>query len=313
MVNDVGTDFGSRSEFIKACSEALTKDTGGKSSEGVNLCGCMLDVILELPSVRRSKDPDVIYKSDPNEAMAKDSAVAGRFRRCILKHAVDDSLHLAPLLTGGTKDEVVKTCSEVLRQQANAQLASYDLDVLCNCLFDQMAAHDLTLADLPKAQDPNSPLFNEVMVPCMDQAMIANTGPVEVTGPPGPVQVPVIAMANLHKVKVRIGGTENYFIIDSGANDCFISTALADQLRTKGAFSEEDRLPDQLYAMADGTQVTCERYKVKGVALGPYTVNGATFAVLDMANVQFLLGKSILGRFKEWRIDAATNTLVLAK
>ena len=92
-----------------------------------------------------------------------------------------------------------------------------------------------------------------------------------------------------------------------------INTAFADELRAVEALHDRMRLEPQDYTLADGRVVRCERYLVQNVTIGGFTVANVTLAVLPEAEGQFLLGKSFLDKFTEWRIDARTAKLHLKR
>ncbi|HEX2618314.1 MAG TPA: retropepsin-like aspartic protease [Flavobacteriales bacterium] len=315
IVNSAGTYLGSRAKWMNDCRKAFEEDEELAALNAGPACACMMTTLLASSTVDRSTDKDLMDKLDFDEVAKSDPALARQFEQCLMDNVRGD----VALKTLGPENlkQIEHECALEIRAQAGDQLeaAGVDVDILCACMMRQLIAHDLGINDLEKAQDPNSPLFNEVMVPCVTeaQASVKRRPDAEVIGPAGPVNVPVIAFDKVHKVKVTVGGTENYFVIDSGANDCFISSTLADQLRANGALPEKDRLPDMRYAMADGTQVLCQRYVIHGVTVGPYTVNGVVFAVIDQKGIQYLLGKSWLGQFSSWHVDAAQKTLVLTK
>lgn len=305
LVNSKGTYFGQRSSFLEECRGAFSrKDAALMDPDKV--CTCMLDVLMAAPVVDQSSDPDALDQLDFDDLLAHDAASRKAFEACVYSG-----------FTPAAMEEMTSECVRGLRNDRGLREAGVDAELLCRCITRQVVDHRLGPDDLERISDPNSPLFNEVMLPCVAEASeggsVTAPTPADITGPDGPQPVPVIGMEDVHKVKVSIGGQERYFIIDSGASDCFISADFADLLLSYGAILKADRMPERAYLIADGREVKCDRFLVHGITIGPFVVDNVAVAVVDQKNVQFLLGKSALGKFSSWHVDATAMKLVLTR
>ena len=207
-------------------------------------------------------------------------------------------------------------CAEQLAKDPNIQASGAKAEKLCDCLVDEIMQRDLTIGDLQAAMNPNSPLFNEVFMPCVTEAIPVSSAyhnsPDDISGPQGTATVPVIALGSVHKVKVCLGGTEQYFIIDSGAEDCMISSTFVQELEKAGVIDTSVHVPPRDYLIADGTKLTCKRHVINGMEIGPLKVDRVIVASIDQ-NIQYLLGKSFLNKFKEWRINEEGKTITLQR
>jgi hypothetical protein len=139
-------------------------------------------------------------------------------------------------------------------------------------------------------------------------------GAVSVRGPAS-ASVPALSVGgSLYKVKVAIGTTERYYVLDSGSSSCSISTSYARELRRLGILTDERFVEERTYTLADGSPSTCEVYALDGVKIGAFTLDNVEFSVQPGVGVDFLLGKNVLDAFASWQIKkGAESTLELVK
>jgi hypothetical protein len=314
LFNGRGTYLGTRSGFLVDCKKALGESTGGLFDLD-RACPCIIELILTFKEIDQARTAGALDKLDFEATIGKDTVRMSAMQACMTANTnknVPLSL-LAPELLAAMEGEL----TNVLKTYPQFAAGDVDVGLLSRCFMEQLVEHKLTLADLSIAQDVNSPLFNELMVPCGNRSKNPGRAPAgsmatDLVGPVGTFEVPAIALERVHKVKVRIGGVDRYFVIDSGANDCFISVDVMKELLAAGAVMEDQRLTPRAYVMADGTNIICDRFNVSGLTIGEHTLNNVVFATMDK-NFQFLLGKSALDKFTQWSIDAYGPKFIFTK
>lgn len=315
VYNSAGTFLGNRSELIADCVKDVEKDKEMAMFDARMVCDCMIGTVLTIDAVDQATDESALDDLDFEAMMASDTALMADFQRCVVSSMQGD----VPLRTLGKKTitEMTEQCVVESRARAELKEAGVNANVLCECIFDQIYRKNMTMGDLQSLGDRNSVAFNEVMLPCITRATGAEAEPrlagaPDVSGKKNTDRVPVLPLGNLHKVKIVIGGMEQYFIIDSGASDCMISNELEQRLRKMNAVTQANYLDPKEYQLADGRTVMCRRFVAQDMRIGEFRVNNVTVAVID-EEINFLLGKSFLDKFTEWTIEPRTATLYLKR
>lgn len=108
--------------------------------------------------------------------------------------------------------------------------------------------------------------------------------------------------------EVSINGIVETFVIDSGASDVTINSLLEEKLIQSGKLSKGDYLSPAFYKLADGSVISCRRFKAEKVILGGIAASDVIVSVGNQSSV-LLLGKSFLDLFSSWTIDNSTHTL----
>ncbi len=313
LTNRVGTKIGTRSAFNAKCHKAWTDEPMFAIFDRDRFCECVLPIVLSTEAIATAKNVNVLENVDLGILIMSNDDSFDHLTTCTELNM--NGIRLASLGEEGLT-EMREQCAVQLREEPTIQNAGADPVKLCDCVFGAIVARDLTIGDVYTAMDPNSPLYNEVFMPCAIEAMPATSvyrpSPADISGPSETITVPVLTLSNVHKVKIRLGGADQYFIIDSGAEDCFISTKLATELEQSGAIDKSVILDDREYLLADGTRITCKRHVINGMQIGPLTADRVVAASMDQ-NIQYLLGKSFLQKFKRWHIDEAAKTLTLER
>lgn len=313
LVNRVGTKLGTRSAFMTKCHNAWAEEPSFGMFDRDRFCDCVLPIVLSTEAIATASNPRILDNVDLAALVMNNPSSFETISTCT---GLDvNSVRLATIGEEGLA-ETRKGCADQLALEPSIKQSGADPAFLCDCVVNEMVARDLTIGDFYKAMDPNSPLFNEVFMPCVTEAMperrTESGSPEDITGASRTITLPVVTYGSIHKVKLRIGNTEQYFIIDSGAEDCFISAKLLGELQQAQAIDTLTKLEDREYAMADGKKTTCTRHIVNDIEVGTWQVDNVVVAVVEQ-DIQYLLGKSFLKKFKEWRIDEAAKTLTLER
>lgn len=313
LVNRIGTELGTRSAFTTKCHKAWSDEPSFAMFDRDRFCDCVLPIVLSTEAIAKANNPRILDNVDLAALVMNNPSSFETLSTCT---GLDvNSVRLATIGEEGLA-ETRKGCAEQLAAEPSIEQIGADPAFLCDCVVNEMVRRDLTIGDFYKAMDPNSPLFNEVFMPCVTEAMpereSEHGSPEDITGSTRTITLPVVTFGSVHKVKLRIGTSEQYFIIDSGAEECFISAKLLAELQQAQAIDTSVKLDAREYTMADGTKTTCSRHVVNGVEIGDWKVDNVTVAVIDQ-DIQYLLGKSFLKKFKEWKIDEAGKTLTLER
>jgi len=313
LVNQKGIELGSKSDFLVKCRKAWDATPEFAIIERERFCECAIPIFLSTEAIATTTNPRILDNVDLAILIGSRETSFEELMAC---SGFDvNSIRLSAIGPEGVA-EMKQECAGQLRKEPSIVQSGADPDVLCNCMIDEVTSRDLTLGDVYSAMDPNSPLFNEVFLPCATrstgQTGTVSHAPSDITGPTGPTTVPVVLLGSVHKVKMKVGGKEQYFIVDSGAEDCIFSGRFMEELRKSGAIDSTEMLPDRDYLTADGRTVRCKRYLVHGFEIGPLRVDRVVVASMD-GDIQHLLGKSFLKKFREWRIDEEAKTLTLER
>lgn len=315
LFNSKGVYLGDRAELVGECIKGLKEDRSLAIFDANMACSCLITVVLSQPEIDNADAEVDLDEVDFDKMMESDPEMMQEFQGCMMESMAGD----VPIRSMG-KDamkEMTESCIVEMNKNPEMEASGIDAKIVCECMFEQVERRNMTMAQLQDAQDPNSPMFNEVMIPCVTKAMghaqaSPNAGSPDVSGKKMTDRVPVLPLGNLHKVKVTLGGVDQYYIIDSGASDCIISNTFAARLKDAGKLSADTGLGRSVYKLADGREVECDRFLAQGMVIGEFTVNNVVIAVID-EEIQFLLGKSFLDKFFEWTIETRTNNLYLKR
>jgi clan AA aspartic protease (TIGR02281 family) len=99
------------------------------------------------------------------------------------------------------------------------------------------------------------------------------------------------------------------FTIDSGASDVSIPADVFSTLTRTGTVTNSDFLDKQTYELADGSQQTSQRFRIRSLRIGSLELRGVIASVAPSAGT-LLLGQSFLSRLKSWSIDNDRQLLV---
>jgi len=140
-----------------------------------------------------------------------------------------------------------------------------------------------------------------------------SVGPVDESSPqaeksPG---IKLVKHAGVFAVPVLLNNVLTInFIVDSGAADVMISSDVASTLLKTGTILESDFLPDAIYTIADGSQSSSKRFKIRSMKIGPHEITNVTCAVANQQNAPMLLGQSALQKMGSYRIDYEKGIII---
>jgi hypothetical protein len=100
------------------------------------------------------------------------------------------------------------------------------------------------------------------------------------------------------------------FTIDSGSTDVFIPEDDFSNLILTGTVSPNDYLDTREYELADGSQTSSKRFRIRSLRVGKVELRDIIVAVAPEPATP-LLGQSFLSRMKSWSIDNERQLLVI--
>jgi predicted aspartyl protease len=126
-----------------------------------------------------------------------------------------------------------------------------------------------------------------------------------------PSSVPMKKQSGIYVVPVVINNAIALdFAVDSGATDVTIPADVVLTLMRTGTLRGADFLGTRTYALADGSVIPSETFRIRSLKVGDKVIENVIGSVADVRG-SLLLGQSFLEQFKSWSIDNTTHTLVL--
>lgn len=114
---------------------------------------------------------------------------------------------------------------------------------------------------------------------------------------------------SIDKVPISIGGEKYEYIIDSGASFLTIDENIEKKLTEMGVLRSTDYVGVVNLELADGQTKNFRKVILPTITIGNIKVNNIETVIIEDGNL--LLGKSVLNKFKEWRIDNFKRELIL--
>jgi hydrogenase maturation factor len=124
--------------------------------------------------------------------------------------------------------------------------------------------------------------------------------------------IPLLRYGNMYKLKVMLGTSSKYYLMDSGASMSVISKSYARELEKLNIITKESYIGKSDFKTANGKTVSCSVVVLNNVKIGDFTLDNVGFAIMDK-DIDFLLGKNILDVFSSWHINNSNSTLELVK
>lgn len=104
------------------------------------------------------------------------------------------------------------------------------------------------------------------------------------------------------------GGTQVYFIADSGAATVQIPEETAEALRRAGTLTDADFAGQHRFVLADGRTMQQKVFRLRSLQIGERTMENV-LATVGAPRSRALLGQSFLRRLSWWKVDNVNNRL----
>ena len=209
------------------------------------------------------------------------------------------------------KEEIEKCKKGIKEKYGKLYDSIFDASVYCDCIltkFKESSPEEIQKSVLA-ISDPNSTIFNEILIPCAQDAFIYQKESKNIFGFLNKDTIKVTQTALGLKIKVQVGKTEYYFILDSGASELFISNKIYQEYLRNNPQMLVRELASQVFQMANGTTQLCKRVEIDKVNIGKFIIPNVTFAITPK-DCTPLLGQNVLSRFSSWSV-IENNTKVV--
>jgi hypothetical protein len=308
-----GKTLGYKKYLVSQCKNSYGATAENKLIE--QICNCKINLLDRRYTNKEIRLYQKKYKDRGiSMLIEEDTALQRQFKECTKSY--NDVLFLT---IPANRQSFVSKCLGNLRMNNSKPINDTLGSLFCNCALEVMEKRKITMERFDELSDPSSLLYNEISYKCGSpflepsdfardwQASNVN----DIIGPPVD-SVQVISVMGMHKIKITIGGITKVWMIDSGAADLLISEEYASELKKNGFISQVNYIGEGQYSLADGSIISCKRYKVDNLKIGRLVVNNVILAV-SKDGKEFLVGKSLLNKFSEWSIDNKNNFLILKK
>ena len=318
-----GVIFGVRKEFMKVCVESAKEKfmkINGLEFEVSNYCGCISDKLI--PSLTSEEIDKAMSENSLSELILKEKNFE------TLLSCLDGNYKLSgDFKYGETKDSelakkagVSKCIIEVMKQTDLEDWTKEKAETYCICVVEKMINAGYTHNDILQITDQNGLAYNEIAVPCLNEAYNNVDGfkslnsyiQNDIIGSPSQTKISLTDyFGQGYKLKISIGGLEKYYLFDTGASDLIIDKETEKELLSIGVLKKENYLQETKYSLANNEIVNAQLVKVNNFVIGDYTLNNVTIAIIE--NGSLLCGKSFLDKFSKWEIDKVNSVLILYK
>jgi clan AA aspartic protease (TIGR02281 family) len=317
-----GVEFGDRGGFIRSCSEAA--GTAMMDFDGIHIdthryCACVCDVLIPALTVQEIAD------MGDDEGAWEDLVLSERFLDSIMACATDnmqveDGAGIGRMASSDMSRRLfmIKCREGALAELDPGPWAERFADEYCTCALDRMIAADLDYGELMRAENTDERAFNEVIMPCVNEATRDLQDLMHALHPGGVEDcdrsvVPLVdLLGHGYNVRLSFGGVVRYFLLDTGASDLIIGSDLASELRRKGLLTTTNGADEHsTYTLANGEEVSGRMVLIREVVIGDCRVENVTAAVVEGGSL--LCGRSFLDRFSHWEISGSSGELLLVR
>lgn len=318
-----GSSIEGKAEMLKLCIDGF-ENAGNNSDLSLKpdkVCNCLL---TSLASIHTQKSFLKTLGNNKKFLSALKNSSSPEYKvmyRCVISNseALDNegkAISISNILSNNP-EIFLKTCEAEIESslKGNTIAANIDFKSYCNCMLEKFIVGEITAEQMKEVLDPNSVLFNETVVPCLSQAEKRNlTGsPDDVLGDKPSAEILLTKLMNTYRLKVAVGNVEKYFILDSGASVTFITRELEEELIKAGIIQKKHYMGRQKFLMANGAMVDCRLVILNDVRVGEYILNNVMTAISETNQPILLLGKSVLDKFSNWKIDNDKSVLILER
>jgi hypothetical protein len=216
----------------------------------------------------------------------------------------------------------------LLPEDVRKEMKSNKIDDDCLCaVFADVYIKLIKTKDLDKSSmtdilqiiqdmlDENSVVYNEfsaAFLSELEKKCMTSSSSVVVKSGPVSAFVPLVKQGDMYKIKVTLGKSSKYYLLDSGAASSMISKAYARELEDMNIIKADSYIDPSYYQMADGSTVLCRRVVLNNVKVENFILDKVVVAITE-GDVAFLFGKDILNAFHSWKINNSNSTMELVK
>lgn len=319
-----GVALGDRKDFISTCTNGFDNEAlniNGLEVETYKYCECVCDNLLPtinswemVQAVKEDKLMDFFLKDENLEILMK--CLEGNFN-------MEEDYKFSDSNNPDLENKLsIKNCAKELmsNEKYNDLLTEEIAEEYCACTINKLYSEGYTYKDILELEDENSESFNEIVMPCLVEALKDNTQTQssnsyknsDIVGGGYRSLIPLIDyLGQGYKIKISLSGVTKYYLFDTGASDLIIDRDTERELLLNGVLKRESYLEKTEYTLANNKTIQAQEVIIDNITIGDYTVNNVVIAIIDEGSL--LCGKSFLDKFKKWEIDKQNNLLILYK
>lgn len=88
------------------------------------------------------------------------------------------------------------------------------------------------------------------------------------------------------------------FLIDSGASEVNVPFPVFYTMLLSGTVTIADKLDPKVYTLADGSEVKCQRFRIKSLKIGKTTLYNIEASISMNSDSPLILGQNVLSKLK---------------
>ena len=301
-----------RKELIIKCLKSLHKDESDETA--LSVCTCQVDKVDRHFSNKQYRDHTIGKEINLPGMLKEDSLLEKNIQSCFTNTGKSILIEAESFETG-----FVENCIRSLQKSTEKKLDINRLTNFCTCQLELVKTKKLSDLEMRTASNPNSLLFYEIVYKCGDpfvtgDSIESNWNQKMAKDVAGPITdtIRTLSLNGMTYVKVKIGSMTQVWLFDTGASDLLINKEMEEKLKIENIITPSGYLGVAEYEMANGVIDTCRRYKIDNVKIGSFSINNIIVAVTDKGK-RIIVGKGLLNKFSNWKINNADNTLILTK
>jgi len=252
--------LGGRSEFLKSCSKGVDKkliNVNGLEFETYKYCACVCDNLI--PTINswelekaliEDRLTDLFLQGENLEIIRKcfdgNSKIGNDYE---YKYSSNPELQ---------KKIGIQNCvNEIMSdEEMNSSWTKESAIEYCDCAVSKLFSAGYTFKDILEIEDENSLSFNEIIIPCITDALKQNSSNsynfYDINGGDYRSLIPLIDyFGQGYKIKITIYGVTKYYLFDTGASDLVIDRDMERELLLKGVLKKENYLSKTEYTLAN--------------------------------------------------------------
>jgi hypothetical protein len=209
-------------------------------------------------------------------------------------------------------EEYYKICLNMASERFEGKYDTIiDWRNFCSCTMNSiLPRRDISYEEkINQLRNFNSRLFNESVVYCLDNSINFKPSEQRVFGLNNTDSIKLIRHGDLLKLNVKIGGLENYYVLDSGAEISIMSKETYLEYSKQNPSVVVYKLSDINLQMANGNLVVAERYLFDKITIGGFLIPNVIFAVSKELAFP-IIGQNVLGRFKSFEVLNRDNLIL---
>jgi clan AA aspartic protease (TIGR02281 family) len=326
VISKDGVSLGKRSDFINACIGGANKklmNLNGIEIETSKYCSCVCDNLI--PKINSWEMEEAAKKNKMSDLFLKEENLKILMECLEGNYTISDDYKFSKSENSDLQIQVgIKNCvTELLNDTSVNDVWTEDMaNEYCSCAVEKLFKSGYTFKDLQEIENENSPIYNEIALPCVT-AVFNSTAKSnsktkneyvnsDISGGGKSCSVPLTDyLGKGFKIKITLDGVTRYFLFDTGATDLVIDSDTERELLLNGSIKRADYVGEKEYLLANGQKTKAQLVRVNHISIGDYTVDNVVIGVIKDGSL--LCGKSFLDKFKKWELNKDSLKLILYK